>query len=223
MDLTRILETTHTAEQVGALWTAYHAKKTMEGRGLLSAVIPRMTYESFLPNARKYPSFILPLPRPDAQVENPKDAGAFNMPYEFYFMEWAFHPAPSCPRIDVEALFTSPNVSVPPPNPACTTAIFTPLQEYKLRQAYALPHLILTHYTDLAESHGIVLMRGELTPSQNDPRRSMLSPSAAQILAFGLQQFYLPGENAQKAKLLSTFHERPDEFSWEELISASQI
>jgi ATP synthase F1 complex assembly factor 1 len=66
-------------------------------------------------------------------------------------------------------------------------------------------------------------MRGELTPSQSDAGRTMLSPSAAQILAFGLQQFYLPGQNAQKAKLLSNFHEKPEEFSWEELISMSQI
>jgi ATP synthase mitochondrial F1 complex assembly factor 1 len=221
MDLTRILDTPHTAEQIGALWTAYHAKKTIEGRGLLSAVIPRATYESFLPSARKYPSFILPLPRQDAQLEAPVDAGVSNTPYEFYFMEWAHYPPPPNPRFEVESLFAKgPAAS---PNPPCTTVLFTPLQEYKLRQAYALPHLVLTHYTDLADSHGIVLMRGELTPSQSDARRPMLSPSAAQILAFGLQQFYLPGQNAQKAKLLSTFHEKPDEFSWEELISASQI
>jgi len=223
MDLTRILEKSHTAEQVGALWTAYHAKKTLEGRGLLSAVIPRETYESFLPNARKYPSFILPLPRPDAQIEAPKDGGVASMPHEFYFMEWAHYPAPPVPSLDPTALFTPPKVASTSPNPPCTTVIFTPLQEYKLRQAYALPHLILTHYTDLAESHGIVLMRGELTPSQSDAGRSMLSPSAAQILAFGLQQFYLPGKNVQKAKLLSTFHEKPEEFSWEELISTSQV
>lgn len=221
--MTRILETPHTAEQVGALWTAYHAKKTTEGRGLLSAVIPRATYESFLPNARKYPSFLLPLPRPDARLEAPKDGSASNVPYEFYFMEWAHYPPPPNPRLSVDALFASSRAPAASPNPPCTTVIFTPLQEYKLRQAYALPHLILTHYTDLADSHGIVLMRGELTPSQSDAGRTMLSPSAAQILAFGLQQFYLPGQNAQKAKLLSNFHEKPEEFSWEELISMSQI
>lgn len=223
MDLTRILETPHTAEQISALWTAYHTKKSLEGRGLLSAVIPRATYEAFLPNARKYPSFILPLPRPEAQLEPPKDGAASNVPVEFYFMEWAQYPAPHPPSLDAEALFKSSKSQSKSPNPPCTTVIFTPLQEYKLKQAYALPHLVLTHYTDLAHSHDLVLMRGELTPSQSDAGRSMLSPSVAQILAFGLQQFYLPGQNAQKAKLLQTFHEKPEEFSWEELISTSPI
>lgn len=223
MDLTRILEKPHTAEQIGALWTAYHAKKNLEGRGLLSAVIPRATYEAFLPNARKYPSFILPLPRPDAQLEAPKDGAVSNVPVEFYFMEWAHYPAPPVPSLDVEALFASPKSKAASPNPPCATIIFTPLQEYKLRQAYALPHLVLTHYTDLAHSHDVVLMRGELTASPNNAERSMLSPSAAQILAFGVQQFYLPGKNEKQAKLLKTFHEKPEEFSWEELISTLPI
>lgn len=223
MDLSRLLQTPHSAEQVGALWNAYHSKKSSEGKGFLSAVIPRPTYESFLPNAKKYPSFILPLPRPEAQIESPIEGSGLNIPYEFYFMEWSHWPSPPIPRFDGEALFTQPKDDVPSPNPPCTTVIFTPLQEYKLRQAYALPHLVLTHYTDLAHSHDIVLMRGELTPSSSGNQQFLLSPSAAQLLAFGLQRFYLPGRDARPGKLLSRFHERPEEFSWEELISIVQI
>jgi ATP synthase mitochondrial F1 complex assembly factor 1 len=223
MDITRILGKPHTAEQIGALWTAYHSKKSSEGKGFLSAAIPRATYESFLPAAKKYPSFILPLPRPDAQIESPKEGSTIDTPHEFYFMEWGHYSSPPPPNPDIEALFSTPRDFVASPNPPCTTVIFTPLQEYKLRQAYALPHLVLTHYTDLAHTHDVVLMRGELTPSSGGSQRFLLPPSAAQILAFGLQRFYLQGPESKQGKLLRTFHEKPEEFSWEELISASQI
>ena len=48
--------------------------------------------------------------------------------------------------------------------------MYTPLAEYKLRQLFAQPTLILTHYTDLANSHGLVLMRGDITPSAAPPK-----------------------------------------------------
>ncbi|CAG7847361.1 SubName: Full=Uncharacterized protein {ECO:0000313/EMBL:CCA67717.1} [Serendipita indica DSM 11827] len=220
MDLGRILQTPHTSEQIGALWTTYHTAKATQGKGFLSAVIPRETYESFLPAAKKYPSFILPVPRPEAQVELKEGEESHRTPYEFFYMEWGHHSAPPVPNSDPFANAKPPQHS---PNPPCTTVIFTPLQEYKLRQAYALPHLVLTHYTDLAQSHGLVLMRGELTASTNDPGRFLMTPSTAQLLAFGLQQYYLPKSDNRHAKLLTTFHENPEQFSWEELISASQL
>jgi ATP synthase mitochondrial F1 complex assembly factor 1 len=220
MDLSRILKTPHTSEQIGTLWNAYHTSKSATGKGYLSAVIPRTTYESFLPMAKKYPSFILPLPRPDAQVETSPENSNSSNPYEFYYMEWGHHHSPAVPSENPSDLFSSSKTSQ---NPPYTTVIFTPLQEYKLRQSFALPHLILTHYTDLAHTHDVVLMRGELTPSTNDPGRFLLSPGAAQILAFGLQRFYLPDQDKRRRDLLTTFHEKPQEFSWEELISAAEI
>ena len=48
--------------------------------------------------------------------------------------------------------------------------MYTPLAEYKLRHLFAQPKLILTHYTDLANSHGLVLMRGDITPSEAPPK-----------------------------------------------------
>jgi ATP synthase F1 complex assembly factor 1 len=220
MDLSRILKTPHTSEQIGTLWNAYHTSKSATGKGYLSAVIPRTTYESFLPMAKKYPSFILPLPRPDAQVETSPENSTSSNPYEFYYMEWGHHHSPAVPSENPSDLFSSSKTSQ---NPPYTTVIFTPLQEYKLRQSFALPHLILTHYTDLAHTHDVVLMRGELTPSTNAPGRFLLSPGAAQILAFGLQRFYLPDQDKRRRNLLTTFHEKPQEFSWEELISAAEI
>jgi ATP synthase F1 complex assembly factor 1 len=48
--------------------------------------------------------------------------------------------------------------------------MYTPLAEYKLHQLFAQPTLILTHYTDLANSHGLVLMRGNIMPSVAPPK-----------------------------------------------------
>ena len=67
------------------------------------------------------------------------------------FMEWGFLPT-ATPR---------PSSSTAP-----TTVLFTPLAEYKLRQEFAQPLLILTHYTDMSDSKGIILMRGEITSSE---------------------------------------------------------
>ena len=232
MDLAKIMKTPHTAEQIGALWTAYHAAKSQSptSKIYLSATIPTATYEQLLSKVPTYPSFILPLPRPDALVEpapDVTDAGTpQGTPHEFYFMQWSTHGSPPAPSSDgLPSLFTRPSSSLRTvPNPLCTTVLFTSLQEYKLRQEYATPHLIITHYTDLAQSHGVVLFRGELTASPSG-QSTVLSPDDAQRLALLLQQFYLsPGENdergATRAKLLKQFHENPDAFRWQDVIDS---
>ena len=95
----------------------------------------------------------------------------------------------------------------------------------------------MTHYTEFAKSHGIVLLRGEITPSSTASVQSgdsghgdgkfMLSQRDAQLLALGLQQFYLPVtagdpkaqmKGAEAEELLRNFHEQPDAFKWESLL-----
>ena len=136
-------------------------------------------------------------------------------------MEWSFHGAPKPTTLD---LFAKP---APSNNPQVSTVLFTPLQEYKQRASFATPYLVLTNYTDLASSHGIVLLRGEITPSTSGSidaggdGRYMLSQQDAQLLAMGIQKFYLWSEEQGKRErelLLKTFHDRPEEFKWEELL-----
>lgn len=139
--------------------------------------------------------------------------------YEFYYMEWAFHGAPPDPRTRVDP-FAAPKPSA---NPQTSTVMFTPLQEYKLRQSFATPYLVLTHYTELAESHGVVLMRGEITPASSGAGagdgRFMLSQEDAHLLGLSVQKFYLWGGGEDtRTKLLKSFHETPAEFKWEELL-----
>lgn len=107
----------------------------------------------------------------------------------------------------------------------------TPLQEYKSRMTFATPYLILTFYADLASSHGIVLFRGEITPTaasveNNSNSDFLLSQQEAQLLAMHLQRFYLWGGEEEEAKeryrLLEAFHSTPGEFKWEGLLKHAE-
>ncbi|KAF8508766.1 ATP11 protein-domain-containing protein [Gautieria morchelliformis] len=218
MDVRKILDKEHTAEQISALWTAYHATRSQgTGRGYLSATIPFATYHKMISLAKKYPTFLLPLPRPSPDTQQ--------VAHEFYFLQWAFHDAPPHPAQLPSLPFGDPVRSPPASaerNPSCTTVLFTPLQEYKLRQTFAQPYLVLTHYTDLAATHGIVLMRGEMTVSPSSAEKYLISQSDGQLLALGVQRFYLTSgadSSERRVELLRRFHEEPDAFQWEELLA----
>lgn len=146
--------------------------------------------------------------------------------YEFFFMQWLFHgssPPPSSGPLQ-DPLPSDINISDLP----VSTILFTPLLEYKTRSTFATPHLVLTFYPDFSNSHGVVLLRGELTSSQGGGSRYLLSQQDSQMLALSMQRFYLAGESAQdinlnrsakkRAELLRAFNSQPNDFSWEELL-----
>jgi len=98
-----------------------------------------------------------------------------------------------------------------------------------MRNGFAMPYLILTMYTDFAETHGNILLRGEITPStasgSGSADRYMLSQADAQLLAITLQKFYLWSDNGSDLtgeKLLQTFHKNPQDFKWEDLVKFSK-
>ncbi|KAK3828535.1 MAG: ATP11 protein-domain-containing protein [Benniella sp.] len=107
---------------------------------------------------------------------------------EFYLMQFAFHQV-----------------------------VFTSLLEYKTHGTNARPFLTLTHYPELIDSKGIVLMSGSLL---SDPR--VLTIDQAQVLTFGLQQYYV-SDNKDKLQLLQDFHKRPEQFSHQKLIELTEI
>lgn len=219
------METPHTSAQISALWTAYHVSRSGgTGRGYLCATIPLDMYQKMTAVASKHPTFVVPLPRQkDPAV--PVAEGSEETPYEFYFMEWASHNPPPEPTASLNPLGlpSSPPSFSPSSNPAVTTILFTSLQEYKIRNSFATPYLVLTHYTDFAQSHGVVLLRGEITPTTasgpGGEARYFLSQEDAQLLAIGVQKYYLWGDEKSEAeRLLKTFHENPEEFKWEDLL-----
>ena len=216
----------HTVDQIAGLWTAYHASRSDgTGRGYLCATIPLNIYKKMEKNGRSYPSFVVPIPRiqPEQETDSSLQVEE-NVAHEFYFLQWTFHASPPIPSASDDP-FVIPTSSGS--NPQTSVILFTPLQEYKLRNSFATPYLILTMYTDLAETHGIVLLRGEITPSTASGSTSahgyMLSQADAQMLAMILQKFYLWNENdSEIEKLLHTFHKNPRDFKWQDLLKVSK-
>ncbi|GJJ09389.1 hypothetical protein Clacol_003611 [Clathrus columnatus] len=191
MDLDKIMNRPHTFEQIGSLWNGYHSTK---GPGYLSASIPADTFTSLVETAKRFPKFIIPLER--------SSSGNQDTGHEFYYLEWSFYRAPNEGN-----------------NDQCQAVVlFTPLQEYKLRQEFAQPYLVMTHYPELIRTHQIGLMRGELSSSPNRPGEFLLSQNEAQMLGVGLQKFYLAEEGQASRKLLETFHQNKTEFHWEDLL-----
>jgi ATP synthase F1 complex assembly factor 1 len=95
--------------------------------------------------------------------------------------------------------------------------VFTSLLEYKTHGTNARPFLTLTHYPELIDSKGIVLMSASLL---SDPR--VLTIDQAQVLTFGLQQYYV-SDHKDKLQLLQDFHKRPEQFSHQKLIELTEI
>lgn len=212
------------------LWTAYHASRSKgTGRGYICATIPIDIYNKMAGCGKKYPVFAVPLTRSAIQ----DDSGEAKNAYEFHFLQWAFHEPPPIPTPSSSFLPQPPPPPADATNPPVSTVLFTPLQEYKLRNNFATPYLIMTNYTDLVSTHGIVLLRGEITPTaasaeqSNAPSDFLLSQQDAQLLAMQLQQFYLwNGVNAghkEREDLLKTFHEKPEDFKWEELLKHAEL
>ncbi|KAI0700434.1 ATP11-domain-containing protein [Cytidiella melzeri] len=227
LNLEKLSETPHTAEQISLLWRAYHASRSKgTGRGYLCATVPVDAYEKMVSVASKYPSFVLPVPREGVEAADEKTPET-KKAYEFHFMEWGFHGPPLELKSVTTDLFAKPR---PSNNPQTSTILFTPLQEYKHRASFATPYLVLTNYTDFARSHGIVLLRGEITSTTSGSidaggdGRYMLSQQDAQLLAMGVQKFYLWSEGkGEREELLKTFHDDPSSFEWEKLLKHADI
>lgn len=87
----------------------------------------------------------------------------------------------------------------------------TPLLWYQTHKENAPECLTMIHYTELLESKGIVLMKGEYDIKS-------INVTEAQCLVNELQMYY-NSDHPQRLKLLKTFTERPDEFRHMDLIA----
>ena len=184
-------------------------------------------YKRMATVATKYPSFVVPVPRPWTGSE-PQENIEEESAHEFYYLQWDFHGVPPVPNATNDP-FATPK---PSNNPQTSTVLFTTLQEFKSRVSFATPCLVLTHYTDLADTHGIVLLRGEITPNSNTTgsdvdRKFVLTQSDAQLLAMAVQKFYLWDKDVdgrtEGGDLLRLFHEEPSQFRWEDLLKHGNL
>jgi ATP synthase F1 complex assembly factor 1 len=106
------------------------------------------------------------------------------------------------------------------PSPTTSTTIFTSLASYKLHGPYATPHTTLIHHTDLADSHGIVLMNGSVMEGLG------VSPAEAQWLVVVLQRFYAgvggEAEWGKRKRLLERFSNGDGTFRVEDVLEEAE-
>lgn len=92
--------------------------------------------------------------------------------------------------------------------------LFTGLEDYKTRGTQASPYFTVTHYTEFAESKGVVLVRGDVVlPSK-------LSDSEARWLLETSQTFYL---NDAKYRLVERFNKETHEFEFNDVLRALEM
>jgi ATP synthase F1 complex assembly factor 1 len=105
-----------------------------------------------------------------------------------------------------------------------STVLFTQLAEYKARGEWSCAHTSLTHYTDLMEDKGAVLMRGSVVDGRG------VGVDSARWLVMCLQRFYggwdglKEGEEraAERRKLLEWFSKGDGQFSVEKLMEETE-
>ena len=71
--------------------------------------------------------------------------------------------------------------------------------------------MVLTHFPDLIDLKGIVLMHGEIVQPK------LISLKSAQYLAYAMQKFYVSGTKSE-LDLVKKFHKHPDKFEYNDLI-----
>jgi ATP synthase F1 complex assembly factor 1 len=107
-----------------------------------------------------------------------------------------------------------------------STVLFTQLAEYKARGEYAAPHTTVTHYMDLAEGSGAVLMQGVVVEDRG------VKVDDARWLVMCLQRFYggwdgVGGEMGkeraeERRRLLEWFGKGDQRFSVERLLEEAE-
>ncbi|KAJ9118303.1 hypothetical protein QFC22_004214 [Naganishia vaughanmartiniae] len=242
----------HTTQAISLLWQHYHTAHPTLSSTFLSATIPPKTYGSMVNLAKRYPNFVIPLPRDPTGENAPSSATGEQAAFEMFYLQWLFHPTST-----MTSQADTPEGKRDVPKLPIASVIFTPLAEFKNASEWAQPQLVLTHYPDLhnnpipldpkstsnaadqPQHHPVVLMRGEISPSQ--AKSSLTSPlpsthlaltqAQAQLLALALQRFYCSelvpevGESAEakrlreeRAKSLRDFRERPAQWDWKGLV-----
>ncbi|RAK94541.1 F1F0 ATP synthase assembly protein Atp11 [Aspergillus costaricaensis CBS 115574] len=175
------------AKEIEAIWRLRFANNSHS----VCAVIPVETYQRIVSAARQNPQFVLPLPRTQSEAQTAEEnAETAKGGADIHFLQWGFHP-PASPTAS----------SAASANDHTSTIIFTALASYQLHGSYAQPHTTVTHYLDLADEKGLVLMNGQVMPD------SGVSATDATWLVSCVQRFYDFGgqANGRKGELLQAF------------------
>ncbi|KAJ5744950.1 hypothetical protein N7533_009820 [Penicillium manginii] len=192
-------------KEIEALWRLRHANSATS----ICAVISLETYQRIAAAARQNPQFVLPVPVQQTVESEVEGQTETQNAAEIHFLQWGFHP----PADD----FVAPAAGTA--NTHTSTVIFTNLGAFKMHGTYAQPHTTVTHYLDLADDKGLVLMHGQVMPD------SGVSNADATWLISCLQRFYdFEGQaNGRKGELVRMFTQGDVEnFKIEELLEESE-
>eukprot|EP00245_Coleochaete_scutata_P017247 TRINITY_DN8371_c0_g2_i1.p1 TRINITY_DN8371_c0_g2~~TRINITY_DN8371_c0_g2_i1.p1 ORF type:complete len:202 (+),score=36.64 TRINITY_DN8371_c0_g2_i1:72-608(+) len=87
--------------------------------------------------------------------------------------------------------------------------LFTGLEDFKMLGPKASPYFTVTHYTDLADSKGLVLVRGDIVLA------TRLSDNEAQTLLANAHSFYL---DDNRYKRVLTFNKESRDFDFRDVL-----
>ena len=202
-------------KEIEYIWRLRHANDKLS----LCAIVPIDTYLRMYNTAKRYPQFILPLPRPaadDGSGDIKQSAQGFEggerTAADVHFLQWGFHPPAEAPQSS-KAMTRNTHTS---------TVIFTHLAAFKLHGTFAQPHTTITHHLDLVDSHGIVLLNGSVVDGRG------VSVEEGRWLLMCLQKFYdFEGHGGGHGKekrqsLLEKFSKGDKGFSLEELVDEAE-
>lgn len=181
-------------QEIEFLWRA----KFQSDPQSLIAVVPNETFEVMYGLARQNPTFVLPLPKEDAQLDEADRLNDPNAtPMEVHFVQWSFV------------------------GPETTHCMITSLMEYKLHKEYARPHTTITFHQELAKDKDIVLMNGHVD------KDAAITLAEAQMLLLNLQRFYGVFRTHseieyERIRLLQDFNNGSPNFSMEKCVKLSQ-
>ncbi|ODV83198.1 hypothetical protein CANARDRAFT_177844 [[Candida] arabinofermentans NRRL YB-2248] len=179
------------SKELEFIWRARFQSK----ENTLSALVPAEVFDKLYVNARKNPTFVLPLPKEEAEIDLPEAEG---VPMEMHFVQWNFV------------------------GPETTHVLITSLAEYKLHKEYARPHTTIMFHQELSKNKGVVMMNGQV--EEQAPvtlAESQLLLLNLQRFYGGLGDG--TSEISQRRlKLLGAFNHGSSIFSMDELIELSQ-
>ncbi|GME88344.1 unnamed protein product [[Candida] boidinii] len=180
-------------QEMEMLWRLRFQKQEQS----LAAIVPKDTFDRLYNNAKKFPNFVLPLPKENAEIEvtGGKGEGA---PIEMHYVQWNF---------------VGKNT---------THCIITSLAEYKLHKEFARPHTSISFHNELADAKDVVLMNGivEKEASINMQESQLLLLNIQRF--YGGLSHTQTEISKKRLELVEIFNTGKKTFDVEELISLAQ-
>jgi hypothetical protein len=205
----------HSPAQIRDIWAKYHE----DSPGRFAAVLTAAEYGRFRERAAAAPLLALPA-----------FGAGFTDKYEAFMLQvsgvvgWVGRDVRLRAEPKIQGAFPQLNLNCrlcPPPRrrpraqAQLPVLLATSLEDFKRRGAAAPPHLVVTHYPELANSKGLVLVRGDLVHVGGS-----LAGAAAPSLLRRAYDYYL--DDVKYKRYAEAFNERPAEFDWAALLAATR-